>query len=134
MEPVEKKKKKKAQKRVRAHVNVFSPPEIPPPAHPGLVEWAQLFPAWKEGARVTICDVGCGFGGLLEGEAANKKKKQEKKRPCSKQKKKKDFLLFCPIVSFLDWRFGILLWKVCRSGLQNFARRARVTEILVLRR
>ncbi len=61
-----KKKKKKSQKRVRAHVNVFSPPEKPPPAHPRVVEWAALFPAWKEGGRVTVCDVGCGFGGLLE--------------------------------------------------------------------
>jgi tRNA (guanine-N7-)-methyltransferase len=60
------KKKKKAQKRVRAHVNVFSPPDVPPPAHPGVVEWAKVFPAWQEGARVTVCDVGCGFGGLLE--------------------------------------------------------------------
>lgn len=40
---------------------------MPPPAHPGLVEWAPLFQAWREGARVTFCDVGCGFGGLLEG-------------------------------------------------------------------
>ena len=61
-----KKKKKKSKKRVRAHVNVFSPPERPPPRDPQDVKWAELFPGWREGASVDMVDVGCGFGGLLE--------------------------------------------------------------------
>lgn len=61
-----KKKKKKSKKRVRAHVNVFSPREVPPPVSPEAVDWTAVFPGWREGAEVTMLDVGCGFGGLLE--------------------------------------------------------------------
>lgn len=61
-------RKKKKIKRVRAHVNVFSPPEVPPPLTPDLVDWASVFPfrQLNENDRVEVCDVGCGFGGLLE--------------------------------------------------------------------
>jgi tRNA (guanine-N7-)-methyltransferase len=63
-----KKRKKKSKKRVRAHVNVFSPPKELPPLTPDHVEWKKIFPLWKpEESVVRVVDVGCGFGGLLEG-------------------------------------------------------------------
>ena len=63
-----KKPKKKSKKRVRAHVNVFSPRAEAPPPDPASVAWETVFAGWKagQGRQVTVLDVGCGFGGLLE--------------------------------------------------------------------
>lgn len=65
-QPEIKKKRKKSKKRVRAHVNVFSPRAEAPPTMPSEVDWNVSFPSWRADARVSMIDVGCGFGGLLE--------------------------------------------------------------------
>ena len=59
-----KKPKKKSKKRVRAHVNVFSPRAEAPPPDPASVAWETVFAGWKagQGRQVTVLDVGCGTG------------------------------------------------------------------------
>ena len=50
--------------RQRAHANPFSDHELAYPARPDDMDWSNLFPDAK-GRRVEICDIGCGFGGLI---------------------------------------------------------------------
>lgn len=84
---------KKKFYRQRAHANPFSDHDLTYPLHPDLMDWGEYFPAYvvprtpaddddqqqhdegeaegKAGKkrslskRVTVADVGCGFGGLL---------------------------------------------------------------------
>ena len=51
--------------RQRAHSNPLADHTFSYPAHPGLVDWRRLFPAWEPGKSVRFLDVGCGYGGLL---------------------------------------------------------------------
>lgn len=78
---------KKKFYRQRAHANPFSDHDLTYPVHPDLMDWGEHFPAYvvtppadqqeqdeggkaggekkKLSKRVTVADVGCGFGGLL---------------------------------------------------------------------
>ncbi|OJD37581.1 trna (guanine-n-)-methyltransferase [Diplodia corticola] len=80
---------KKKFYRQRAHANPFSDHALTYPAHPGLMDWASLYPAYAVGPSedevsamqtdqeegslvkrkiskdVEVADIGCGFGGLL---------------------------------------------------------------------
>lgn len=57
---------KKKYYRQRAHSNPFSDHQLEYPVAPELMDWTQIYPSFKnKDARVTIADVGCGFGGLL---------------------------------------------------------------------
>ncbi|BFZ57641.1 tRNA (guanine-N(7)-)-methyltransferase (tRNA(m7G46)-methyltransferase) [Savitreella phatthalungensis] len=58
--------------RQRAHANPFSDHELAYPPSPKQMDWhvRELFPeAAGDGRTVDICDIGCGFGGLIVGLA-----------------------------------------------------------------
>jgi len=53
---------------VRAHANPFSEADVAVPLQPGDIDWSLHFDAndcGEKKLRPNICDVGCGFGGLL---------------------------------------------------------------------
>ncbi|CCK68106.1 tRNA (guanine46-N7)-methyltransferase KNAG_0A04290 [Huiozyma naganishii CBS 8797] len=62
---------KKKFYRQRAHSNPFSDHQLEYPESPDAMDWAELYPAYVDGAtgkmtqEVTIADIGCGFGGLM---------------------------------------------------------------------
>ncbi|OBA27143.1 hypothetical protein HANVADRAFT_55855 [Hanseniaspora valbyensis NRRL Y-1626] len=62
---------KKRFYRQRAHANIFSDKSAPYPVDPKEMDWSKLYPAYyDEGKKemtkkVTIADIGCGYGGLL---------------------------------------------------------------------
>ncbi|KAG5367988.1 tRNA (guanine-N(7)-)-methyltransferase [Yarrowia sp. C11] len=56
---------KKRYYRQRAHSNPFSDHQLEYPESPADMDWDVLFPNRKEGQKVEVADIGCGFGGLL---------------------------------------------------------------------
>ncbi|CAK4032259.1 tRNA (guanine-N(7)-)-methyltransferase [Lecanosticta acicola] len=50
--------------RQRAHANPFSDHDLTYPESPEAMDWSLHFPAYPD-KRVTVADIGCGFGGLL---------------------------------------------------------------------
>lgn len=62
---------KKKFYRQRAHSNPFSDHQLEYPLSPGEMDWSELYPEFKDPVtgdmtkKVTIADVGCGFGGLM---------------------------------------------------------------------
>lgn len=64
-EEVEFKLPQKRYYRQRAHSNPFSDHQLEYPESPAGMDWDVLFPKRKEGQKVEVADIGCGFGGLL---------------------------------------------------------------------
>lgn len=62
---------KKRYYRQRAHSNPFSDHQLEYPASPQNMDWSKLYPYYKDAEngqmtkKVTIADIGCGFGGLM---------------------------------------------------------------------
>jgi len=60
---------RRGRKRVRAHANPFSDADIAVPKAPREINWGSYFAEdavdGKQESMPNICDVGCGFGGLL---------------------------------------------------------------------
>ncbi|CCD25150.1 tRNA (guanine46-N7)-methyltransferase NDAI_0E03330 [Naumovozyma dairenensis CBS 421] len=62
---------KKRFYRQRAHSNPFSDHQLEYPKSPSDMDWSRLYPYYKDEStgkmtnKVTIADIGCGFGGLL---------------------------------------------------------------------
>lgn len=57
---------KKRYYRQRAHSNPFSDHKLEYPESPDKMDWSKLYPTInKDNAKVTIADIGCGYGGLL---------------------------------------------------------------------
>ncbi|EJS44452.1 trm8p [Saccharomyces arboricola H-6] len=62
---------KKRYYRQRAHSNPFSDHQLEYPASPQDMDWSKLYPYYKDAEtdqmtkKVTIADIGCGFGGLM---------------------------------------------------------------------
>ncbi|ODQ67615.1 hypothetical protein NADFUDRAFT_82044 [Nadsonia fulvescens var. elongata DSM 6958] len=63
---------KKRFYRQRAHSNPFSDHQLEYPLNPQAMDWSKLYPAYfndntkpEDLKKVTIADIGCGFGGLL---------------------------------------------------------------------
>mmetsp|Transcript_6957 Transcript_6957/g.11463 ORF Transcript_6957/g.11463 Transcript_6957/m.11463 type:complete len:197 (-) Transcript_6957:397-987(-) len=55
---------RRGRKRIRAHANPFSEADVAVPLQPGDIDWKTHFDR-KVPCRPNICDVGCGFGGLI---------------------------------------------------------------------
>lgn len=51
--------------RQRAHCNPLNDNFFDSPIKPSEVNWNELFPHFSANKPVTICDLGCGYGGLL---------------------------------------------------------------------
>lgn len=60
---------KKKYYRQRAHSNPFSDHQLEYPTSPADMDWGKLYPEIAENPekKVTVADIGCGFGGLLTG-------------------------------------------------------------------
>ncbi|CAI4308662.1 BCN_G0007330.mRNA.1.CDS.1 [Saccharomyces cerevisiae] len=62
---------KKRYYRQRAHSNPFSDHQLEYPVSPQDMDWSKLYPYYKNAEngqmtkKVTIADIGCGFGGLM---------------------------------------------------------------------
>ncbi|AJV11540.1 BMC_2a_G0007220.mRNA.1.CDS.1 [Saccharomyces cerevisiae] len=62
---------KKRYYRQRAHSNPFSDHQLEYPVSPRDMDWSKLYPYYKNAEngqmtkKVTIADIGCGFGGLM---------------------------------------------------------------------
>ena len=62
---------KKRYYRQRAHSNPFSDHQLEYPVSPQDIDWSKLYPYYKNAEngqmtkKVTIADIGCGFGGLM---------------------------------------------------------------------
>ncbi|CAI1888551.1 hypothetical protein SEUBUCD646_0D00540 [Saccharomyces eubayanus] len=62
---------KKRYYRQRAHSNPFSDHQLEYPVSPQEMDWSKLYPYYKDAEtgqmtkKVTIADIGCGFGGLM---------------------------------------------------------------------
>ncbi|CAI4057138.1 tRNA (guanine46-N7)-methyltransferase SKDI_04G0450 [Saccharomyces kudriavzevii IFO 1802] len=62
---------KKRYYRQRAHSNPFSDHQLEYPVSPQDMDWSKLYPYYNDGGtgqmtkKVTIADIGCGFGGLM---------------------------------------------------------------------
>ncbi|CAI4059077.1 hypothetical protein SUVZ_04G0430 [Saccharomyces uvarum] len=62
---------KKRYYRQRAHSNPFSDHQLEYPVSPQDMDWSKLYPHYKDAEtgqmtkKVTIADIGCGFGGLM---------------------------------------------------------------------
>ncbi|CAI4057771.1 hypothetical protein N7582_000930 [Saccharomyces uvarum] len=62
---------KKRYYRQRAHSNPFSDHQLEYPVSPQDMDWSKLYPYYKDAEtgqmtkKVTIADIGCGFGGLM---------------------------------------------------------------------